>query len=110
MGCEPVPHHQHDSTSDLLLADLHRMGVVDANGSGEGYWRVSRANASFVVQKRVTHLLRFAPLIPGSLLYPRVSMTRSSCMPPGLEQREDSPSSPTDTPPMGPASLEVHSR
>ena len=50
VGCEPVPHHQHDNTSDLLLADLHRMGVVDASHGGGGYWRISRANSSFVVR------------------------------------------------------------
>lgn len=84
------------------------MGVVEGGG-GEGFWRISRANASFVVNKILPDP-RFVQLIPESLQSPRVSMTRLYYMLLDLEQREDSPFFPTDIPPMEHASLEVLSR
>lgn len=111
VGCEPVPHHQVDSTSDdLLLADLHRLGVTETNSVEGGSWRICRANASFIVIHSSPFIPRSAPLIPESLPHPQVSVTRLCCMLPASGPRDACPSSPTSMPRMGPPSHAAPSR
>lgn len=102
VGCEAVPHHEHDCTSNnLLVADLHRMGVMEESNVDDTFWRISRANSSFVVTHLSLPLLyRFVQPILVSLPFLQASLTRWCFMLLVSGQGDDFLFSPTDMPRM----------